>query len=167
MDPLFQCVRKTQQSKYIMKIEPVLTQIQRVHLSIYRTDLKNVRQDYAKFYLEFRKFRSVLTLVKSAYSTKTVYKLPVLFGGDQAERQLSISLEKNEIKDTNRYGIKITLSDKAEQDPKTKKGGFGTMFIYDRLEIEQLFDLINTLNHFELANINKLLDKAEAAPNDN
>lgn len=167
METLFQAVRKTSQSKYIFKIEPVLTEIQRVHMAIYRTDADNRRQDNAKFFMEFRKFRALLSLAKQIYAAKHIFTLPVFFGGERGERKLTVSFERGDIQKKKVYGMAITIADSGEKDDKAGKKGYGRMFISDRFEIEQFFDMYNTMNNFELANINRLLKDAESAPNDN
>lgn len=116
---------------------------------------KEVRADYARFFIEYRKLRAALAIMERRLLTqgsKAAYK-EKFYGGTGGKRILDIELKEGT--------IYINIEDKLIQ--KEFKGaddfpGKQVYFLKGALDFQEFFDIRNTLNNWELVHIGALIN---------
>ena len=146
---------KKNNTSYTFKIISALS-IGKIKIVAYKRNQDNTRIDMAEFYIGYKEFNAILMAIKRALNNKKEYSKE-LVGGDDGGRTVYINLK---------YAPQLSLGFRMfdnlimKKSEKTKdytgKVGFVIKSYEDILEFILLKD---TIDNWELANINKILNQ--------
>jgi hypothetical protein len=136
-----------------------LNEIQKLTLTALRRTPENKRADMAMFYIDYRVFRSMLTVLENRLRSNIECNIK-LRGGTDAKRALTI-LSKDKTVFFNFYDNSIQNKHESYKSYTGK-----IMFpIKNALDLQELFDTKITLSNWELTQIQRLLSDTEENKN--
>ena len=134
----------------------------KIKLVCFKRDKDNKRIDMAEFYEDYKSFRAILDLINAKWRIGDKYKIS-RFGGTDGQRRLSYDLSWSPTKDAKLTFWFEDLISKEKYDGYTGKMMFS---IKEPLDFQELFNLRDTLNNWELLNLKELwaADDPEETP---
>lgn len=122
----------------------------KIKLVCFKRDKQNKRIDMAEFYEDYKSFRAILDLLYAKWRNADAYKIP-RFGGADGQRRLTWDLSQDK-------GPKLTLwfEDNISKEKFTKYTGKMMYSLNGALDFQELFNLRDTLNNWELLNLKEL-----------
>jgi len=145
---------KKNNTLYTFKIISALN-IGKIKIVSYKRDQENHRIDMAEFYLNYKEFVAILKAIELAFLHKKEYNKE-LTGGEDGARKMYINLK---FSSGVSLGFKMFDNIISTKSEKTKDYSGKVGFILKSLEdIIEFIDIKKTINNWELANINKILN---------
>ena len=149
-------------SMLTMEKEDKTETVGKLKLVCFKRDKKNKRIDMAEFYEDYKSFRAILDLLDAKWRKGETFKL-ARFGGADGQRRLTYDLSLSPTKDA-----KLTLWFEDNISKEKFKNYTGKMMysLVGALDFQELFNLRDTLNNWELLNLKELwaADDPEETP---
>ena len=152
---LFKRVNKTGDGGFALFIDgDMLEKFQKVKFTAVRRDNKNTRTDLAVFFMDYRVLRAIIAIISSkltSYGIEATYNQK-FHGGDDGGRKLGVGLKTGQL--TFFFDDKIIQTKKPEFKDYTGEMMFA---LKGALDLQEFFDLRETLNNWELTQIGRLV----------
>ena len=140
---------------YSFVIDQVFS-LHQIKIACLKRDSNNARTDCAIFYFDYKKFRSVLNSLESRLKKFGIKaKMNEKFYGGNGKRSLRMVLEDGK--------LVFHFLDQTFADNKEYKNYTGKLLfpLSDVLDFQELVDVRQTINSWEMVNINKIIKNEE------
>jgi len=145
-------------SMLVMEREEKTIVTGKVKLVCFKRDKKNKRIDMAEFYEDYKSLRAILDLLYAKWHKGQECKI-ARFGGTDGQRRLTWDL-------SNVPKLTLWFEDNISKEKFSKYTGKMMYSLTGALDFQELFNLRNTLNNWELLNLKELwaADDPEETP---